>query len=195
MNIEQLIKNCFCAYTDSNIVLTDDFIRLFSAKKYPKGHRFVPVNTHWSQYSIIIDGIFRLYYLSEDGKEHTKGIFSENQILAPHAPSAINSPVNFEIESFEDSFIITANYQDVRTYLESCEWGNSLLIKMLEKILNEKVEREYAWLNLDAESRYLNFQNKNETLFQRLPLYITASYLGMTDVTLSRIRKKLNHLT
>jgi CRP-like cAMP-binding protein len=195
MNIEQVILECFGSYTDKDIKLTEDFIQLFSVETHLKGQSYIRENSRWSRFSIIIHGVFRLYYLSGDGKEHTKGLFSENHILAPHAPSAINLPVSFEIESFEDTLIISANYHDVRAYLESCEWGNSLLIGMLEKILNDKVEREHAWLNLDAESRYLNFQKKNASLFERLPLYITASYLGMTDVTLSRVRKKLSLLT
>ncbi len=192
MDVEKIIVNCFSLYTREELRLTPDFIKLFTVKNYKKGQLFIRSNTPWLQFSIVHQGMFRLFYLSQDGKEHTKGFFLENQILAPHAPSAINKVVNFAIESSEDSQILTANYQSVRIYLESKKWGKSIIINMLESMLNEKVEREYSWLNLDAESRYINFKQQNKMLTDRLPLYIIASYLGMTDVTLSRIRKKLN---
>ena len=59
-------------------------------------------------------------------------------------------------------------------------------------MLDEKVERECALLNLDAKARYMRFLSKNPDFSNTVPLYVIANYLGMTDVTLSRVRREMN---
>jgi CRP-like cAMP-binding protein len=187
----QFLSDCFQHYNKQKVSVAPNLLSLFRLKTYKKGEPFVRAGEHWNSFSIIIKGIFRLYYLDKEGTEHTKGIFWERMILAPCAPSAIGQPISFHIESFGETKVYTANYNQVREILESTAWGTSVLIGMLESILEEKVEREYIWLNLDAEERYLRFVSKNPRIAARIPLYIIANYLGMTDVTLSRIRKGL----
>ncbi|MEI6894193.1 MAG: Crp/Fnr family transcriptional regulator [Colwellia sp.] len=189
------IASCIQSYLKRDIHFSPEFTELFKVKTYAKGAAYIRSDDLWDSFAVVVKGVFRLYYIDEQGKEHTKGIFCENTLLAPCAPSAIAHPINFNIDSFEKTEVLSANYKQVREYLESSDWGASLLISMLERLLDEKVEREYIWLTLDAESRYLRFLAKNSTLAKRLPLYIIANYLGMSDVTLSRIRKKLNFLT
>ena len=191
-NKTQLIVDCFKLYTDKNIVISSDILNLFKIKTYKKGDQYLVANNIWNDFSIIADGVIRLYYIDSDGKEHTKGLYDKKAILAPCAPSAIGKPVNFNIDCFDDTTVLKADYQKIREYLGSTSWGPFLLIGLLEFVLDDKVEREYAWLNLDAESRYLKFLSENRSISNKVPLYIIASYLGMTDVTLSRIRKKLD---
>jgi len=178
-------------YAKEDIDVSDRLTDLFSIKKLSKGMPYLTSGEVWNTFSIIVKGLFRLYYIDEGGKEHTKGIFKERQILAPHATSAIGRPANFYIDSFEDTEILSADYWMIREYLDSTKWGQNIRISMLENVLDEKIKREYSWLMLDAESRYLQFVENSSDIANRLPLYIIANYLGMTDVTLSRIRKKL----
>jgi CRP-like cAMP-binding protein len=187
-----IILRCFKAYTSEPLHFESDFYQKFSVKKIKKGAQYLSVNKSWDNFSVIINGIFRLYYLGEDGKQHTKGIFHQGNILAPCAPSAINCPSTFYIESFVDSEILTADYQTIREQLETTKEGRSLLIGILESLLNDKVDREFSLLTLNAESRYLKFMQHYPEINEKIPKYIIANFLGMTDVTLSRIRKKLN---
>lgn len=187
-----IITSRFMWYAKRDVETGENLFELFKEKKILKGAQFLTQGEQWDTFSIVVKGMFRLYYIDEDGREHTKGIFNEDRILAPCAPSAIGKPVNFSIETLEDTEILWANYQQMRAFLESTDWGKFVLIGLLETILNEKIEREYDWLILDAESRYLRFLSKNHNLSERIPLYVIANYLGMTDVTLSRIRRNLD---
>lgn len=187
----QFISDCFQSYSKQKVVVTSDILNLFSLRTYKKGIQLVRSGDHWDSFSMILNGVFRLYYLDKDGKEHTKGIFLDREILAPCAPSAIGKPINFYIESFVETKVYIANYNQARKILESTMWGRSVLIGMLESILEDKVEREYTWLNLNAEERYLQFVSHTPRIAASVPLYVIANYLGMTDVTLSRIRKRL----
>ncbi len=187
----QFLSDCFQTYNNKKVVIPSDLLNLFSLKIYKKGKQLVRAGECWDSFSIVISGVFRLYYLDKEGKEHTKDFFLDRKILAPCAPSAIGQPINFYIESFSETKVYIANYNQVRKTLESTVWGSSVLIGMLESILEEKLEREYTWLNLNAEERYLRFLSKKPCIASRIPLYMIANYLGMTDVTLSRIRKRL----
>ena len=191
--IKAELEACFARYTDQLIELQPSFCTLFAEKRLSKSATYLAFGRTWDQFAVITEGFFRLYYLDAYGKQHTKGIFGAGSVLAPCAPVAICQPVNFVIEAFTPAQLLCADYRKVRNMLQACSWGQSLLIGMLEQVLNEKVEREFALLTLDAQSRYERFCERNPDLAQVLPLHLVANYLGMTDVTLSRVRKKMGH--
>ena len=58
------------------------------------------------------------------------------------------------------------------------------------RLFIEKENRERDLLALDASERYAQFQASAPEALMQAPLHQIASYLGMTDVTLSRIRRK-----
>jgi hypothetical protein len=58
-----------------------------------------------------------------------------------------------------------------------------------EKLYIEKEQREWQFLLGDAKSRYENFVQENRGLIDRIPQYLIASYIGISPVSLSRIRK------
>lgn len=190
VSTQQHLKNCFQNYIGCQSHISHEFTSLFQLKTYRKHQMYLHTEQKWDQFTIVVSGLFRLYYLDSEGKEHTKGFFYEGQILAPCAPQARHHPVNFSIECLEPAQVLTGPYAMIRQRLEATQWGLHLLITMLETIFSEKVEREYAFMTLDAEARYHDFIQQHPALFNRLPLYLVANYLGMTDVTLSRIRKK-----
>ncbi len=61
-----------------------------------------------------------------------------------------------------------------------------------ELIAEEKYLREYESLLFPATERYKKFCTQNPELVRRLPDYHLASYLGITNVSLSRIKKTVN---
>jgi CRP-like cAMP-binding protein len=61
--------------------------------------------------------------------------------------------------------------------------------KLTQEIFIEKEKREREFLSDDAETRYLNFIQKYSGIEKRINQYQIASYLGISHVTLSRIRK------
>ena len=187
----EVVRHWLTTYVNRKVNIPAKFIELFSIRKLSKGELYLTDGETWNTFAIIAKGLFRLYYIDEAGNEHTKGFFTEGQILAPHVPSAVDTAVNFYIDSFEPSEVLSADYWKIREHLDSRDWGKSIRISMLENLLEEKIEREYCWLMLDAETRYLRFIENHPDIAKRLPLYIIANYLGMTDVTLSRIRKKI----
>jgi hypothetical protein len=63
--------------------------------------------------------------------------------------------------------------------------------RLIELVLISKMQRERSFLQGDATSRYLDFIKQHPELTQRIPQYHLASYLGITEVSLSRICGKV----
>jgi hypothetical protein len=69
-------------------------------------------------------------------------------------------------------------------------WDN-IVGKITEKSLVEKVHRISPMLAESAKARYLNFLDRFPALANRIPLSMLASYLGITQSSLSRIRRSI----
>ena len=74
------------------------------------------------------------------------------------------------------------------SYPEFREFGRMMLVTNYSNLH----ERMLGMIKDTAEVRYLNLITKHPNLFQYIPLKIIASYLGITDTSLSRIRKEIS---
>ena len=70
------------------------------------------------------------------------------------------------------------------------DWEH-IIQKITNKALAQKLERVSPLVSQDATTRYLEFMEKYPTLVNRIPLSYIASYLGITQQSLSRIRKNI----
>lgn len=102
-------------------------------------------------------------------------------------------PSAFSIETLEDTVLLCIRYSDWEKLLEGVLCWNIVARKVIEKIYIMKQLRERELLLEDAESRYLHFMEQYPSLHQRLKQHYIASYLGISPVSLSRIRKKMRH--
>ena len=69
------------------------------------------------------------------------------------------------------------------------DWDN-IANKMIQKCLFQKT-RKYPVISQDATTRYLEFMENYPSLTNRIPLAYLASYLGITQQSLSRIRRNI----
>ena len=167
-------------------------IPLFNYAAISAGSITLSPGQQWNELMVIRHGIFRLYYLDSDGKESNKGFFSEGEILAPMARSAIDKPSIFFVEALTNVEVYRCHYDQLVEALNghAAQGCHHFFYRLSEKLLEDKIRREVMFLQLDAKGRYEKFAADFPELHKRVPLRHLASYLGMTDVTLSRIRNK-----
>ncbi|MCF4969254.1 Crp/Fnr family transcriptional regulator [Nostoc sp. CMAA1605] len=144
-----------------------------------------------SRIAFVVSGILRLYYVNSAGSEFTKSFCPENHFVTAYGALILQQPANFFIEAIEDSFLLVIDY---RQYLQLCA-GNScwqeINHKLVEALYLKKEKREAELLLDDATTRYKKFLQEYPNLDQRVKQYHIASYLGISPVSLSRIRKNL----
>ncbi|MBI4784039.1 MAG: Crp/Fnr family transcriptional regulator [Oscillatoriophycideae cyanobacterium NC_groundwater_1537_Pr4_S-0.65um_50_18] len=179
----------------SLITLPDDeamkAASLFQACSLKRGEFFVQAGDVPKNIGIVMSGILRLYYVDHEGNEYTKSFCAENSFVAAYSSLLLEQPSRLFIQALEDTKLLTADYAAYRSLSESHPCWQILNCKIAEGLFIKKEKRESALLLDDAKTRYLNFQAEYPHLEPRLKQHHIASYLGITPVTLSRIRAQL----
>ena len=162
--------------------------RGFTARQVGKGQALLHRGEPWRQALWIERGALRMYFSRRDGREFNKNFFLEGALLCPLTPAMWAEPSLFEIAAVESGRVWCAEATTWRERLSALNQWEPLRLELLTRLLNHKRQREHDLLTLDARRRYAAFSAREPRLAQRIPLLHLASYLGMTDVTLSRIR-------
>ncbi len=168
-----------------------EIVSCFEERTYKKGDYFLKKGAISNEYMFLLEGMLRGFVTDTEHNEVTTSFYTANNVV-------------FEVSSFFSRIPSVENIQcitpctglvirfDVLNKLfhelpEFREFGRALLVKgytMLKKRMLESV-------TLSAEERYLELLDNNPEIFRNAPLKMVASYLGITDTSLSRIRKEL----
>jgi CRP-like cAMP-binding protein len=162
-----------------------------SIKNLEKGEHFIRAGEIPSKMAFNLQGLLRYYYLDKKGNDYTKGFFAEGAPITSYSAMIQNRESYFSIEALEDSVLAVFTYTDWKRLLNRHECWQRLLILLLEKGYCAKEAREREFLVLDAEEKYRIFIQNFPNIESRIKQHYIASYLGITPVALSRIRKKM----
>jgi CRP-like cAMP-binding protein len=160
-------------------------------KHIKKGEHFINAGDIPDKFAFNLQGLFRYYYIDKKGNDFTKGFMPEGSTLSSYSAMIQKRESFFYIEALEDSIIAVLNYNDWKRLLNSHVCWKLFLISLLEKGYCVKESRERELLIHDAEERYNIFRQTFSNIEHRLKQRYIASYLGITPVALSRIRKKM----
>lgn len=134
-------------------------------------------------------GCFRLSF-NNDGKDITFQFFFEGQGISSAESFRYNQPSLYSIESIEPSIVHSLLKKDYFTIIE-----NSPLIR--ESLEEQTIQRllyiEKLFLSRiknSPEERYKELLEHYPQILQRVPQHYIASFLGITSVSLSRIRNR-----
>lgn len=145
-----------------------------------------------ANFYFIIQGLVRFFYSTEDGKEFNKFFSMENRFAGSFHSLVLNQPCGYFIQAIEATqTLVLPNHLLYELYDRHPCW-QELGRKNAEVVLILKEEREKELLLDSLETRYRRFLQEYPGLVDRIPQYHIASYLGVTDVALSRIRRKMN---
>ena len=162
-----------------------------SIRNIEQGDYFLRQGDKSSEIAFVCSGLFRITYLTEDGKEFTKSFFPEHSFLISYSALLENRESYFSIEALEDSTIIVIDYNEWKVFFDNEISWNKLLVVILQKAFCNKETREREFLIYDAKTRYLSFIQTYPKLSKKLKQHVIASYLGITPEALSTIKKRL----
>lgn len=174
---------------EQNLVHLRDGLQSRSVKK---GDFFIREGDPSHEIAIVKSGIFCAYYIEKSGLEAIKYFYPEESVLVSYYAYLTGRKSGYYIQALEDSEIYVIKLSDFKQMVE----GNYQLLymckKMLDEILIMKEEHATSFTRLNSIERYQQFLEKYPGLESRVRQYQIASYLGITPVSLSRIRGKLN---
>lgn len=134
-------------------------------------------------------GLARSYYIREN-KQITSRLMEEGFIITSWQSFYRQQPSTEYIVTMEESATIFLNFRDIISLYEEYPVFNIIGRKQVEYSFYEAEARTQMLRGLSAVERYKFFCENYNSLLQRVPLKYIASYLGMSDETLSRIRAK-----
>lgn len=143
------------------------------------------------QFGFITKGIARVSYYNNKSEEITKYFIDENNILVDLESFENQIPSIAYVQAITDCQIIVFSKKDWEELLNTIVGWDAIVHKIISKALLQKVDRISSIVAHDATTSYLNFLEKYPNLANRIPLSYVASYLGITQSSLSRIRKNI----
>ena len=132
-------------------------------------------------------GVARIYYF-KDGIDITESFFFENSIIARVESLFTGKPSRKAIQILENAEIIAIDAGRLFKLYDTYPEIERLFRKIFEAAYVETVNRIEGMQFHSAEERYNALITEAPNVLMRVPLKYVASYLGITQVSLSRIR-------
>jgi len=99
---------------------------------------------------------------------------------------------SYGIQALEDTEVLFTDFINFQSLFDDHPMIERLHRKLLEKILVIKMNRERSFLQSSAKMRYIDFVKQYPNISQRVTQYHLASYLGITEASLSRIISEIH---
>lgn len=164
---------------------------LIKLEDWKKGEIFIKRNKRNIKEYFLLEGICRSYLINPNGDEITITFFMDNSILSPYTTRTQKEVSLLNFEALTDAKLASFNANEFEKLMinniEIRAFGNAVL----RKELSQKVDKEIGLLSLAAKDRLQQFREQFPMLENLIPHPIIASYLGITNVSLSRLRKNL----
>jgi CRP-like cAMP-binding protein len=181
---------------DQLVRLTDqDWELLFPHLAYRnlgKGEYWIDQGKKEHQIGFVLGGNMRHYY-THDGEEKTTYFYFENQLVSSYFSALTDQPSKLTIEALTDCQLLIFPYKILVSLYDSSHLWERFGRKLAEYLVLGLEERMTGLLILTPEERYLQLLQANKKkIIERIPQHLIANYLGITPVSLSRIRGRIS---
>jgi len=173
--------------------LTDVFelFKLSQTRKLAVGEVYIAEGSNYQKLAFIKKGLIRSYLLKENGDEITLMIRWENQFLASHDSIIHQRPSRFTYQALEDTVLMEIDYHKAQPIIDHSSKLSKTRNNLLLQMLSDSMYRVENFILLSAEERYLKLVQEKPDIINRVPDKYLATMLGITPVSLSRIRKRI----
>ena len=188
--LEKLTSNYGINFSNS---LVKKFADVSSSITLKKNDILIRIGDKSSYIFFVVSGILRDYYIDDDGNDITRFFFYEGGICGGEMLIS-NEASTICTEALEDCVLLRCNDSDFKNIIAGDSEAAKAYIWLLESSLAYKIRRENSFLIKSATERYIDFKKDNPNIEKRVNQKYIASYLGITPVSLSRIRRALKEL-
>lgn len=162
-------------------------IEQFEEKIFQKDD-YLLKNGKVSDYFFLSEGFLRVFTFDADGNEVTTYFYSQNRVVFDAASFYLQLPSSENIQAMTECKVYVTNFKKLNQLFHSVtafrEFGRQMIVS---EFVTYK-QRTLAMINQSAEERYLTLIDTNKNVFKFAHLNHIASYLGISERTLNRIR-------
>ena len=135
-------------------------------------------------------GCLRIFFVNEEGKDVTRYIAFENQFATALVSFITKLPSTEYIQVIEKSELLCIDHRDFSYLMEIIPKWREFYCNYLEKAYVNNTNRLMSFTTMDALERYNQLLKINPTVVRRLSNKIVASYINVSQETLSRLKSK-----
>ncbi|AYL94341.1 Crp/Fnr family transcriptional regulator [Mucilaginibacter celer] len=165
---------------------------LWKLKTYKKGEFYNEYQNVCRHLGFVISGVFRIYRADEKtGEEKNMLFYSNGQFVASFKSFLNQAACDYYTSAVSDSLILYIHIDNLnQLYQQSHSWERFGRM-IAEQAYNQVMNNTEGFLFKTPEERYLEMLKLHPDIFNAVPLYHIASYLGIQAPSLSRIRKRM----
>lgn len=153
-----------------------------------KGEILHKTGNYCRRFYFVRKGLIRVFYILDD-KEITNQFVAENEWVTSVNSFFKDEPSHYTLQALEDSELWYFTKTDLEYLYAHFPEMNQFGRILITRYYVEQAERINALNFVPAQERYALFIKNNPHLLNRIPLGMLATYLGITQETLSRIRR------
>ncbi|MFK7983078.1 MAG: Crp/Fnr family transcriptional regulator [Saprospiraceae bacterium] len=165
---------------------------LFEKIDLKKGTYFAKQRRVEKNFGIILDGVVRTFFMTENGEEHIKSFGTPLTFIGGFSSLITGVKNEINVQAITNCTVLQAPYIELTQLFSRLPEVETLSRRITEGLFIWKEKREIQFLSMNAEKRYLQFRKDYEGLEFLIPQYYIAAYLGISPTQLSRIRRKLS---
>ena len=160
-------------------------------RRIARGENYVRAGEACDSFAWVAEGLFRFYYCGEDGREYTSYFADAGSYVPSYAMVATGGESRFYVEALEASTLLEFPYRVLEGLQRQSVAVAAVVRQFLVQALMGKERREASLILDDGETRYRDFLATSPGLEGRVMLKHIASYLALSPVSLSRIRRRM----
>lgn len=172
----------------------DYSISLFENVKLKKNDFFVSNGNVCNQIGFILKGCVRAFSTDENSEENITCFKFENQFITSYDSFISKKISEKSIQAIEDCDLLIINRTFFLHLVEKFPSWVSVQNLLTQQEFVEKENYLIHLKNKPAKEKYLYILNENPDIVKRVSVNYIASYLGITQRTLTRVKKEILHL-
>lgn len=184
--LTEFYKNSGLSDEDMKTVV-DSFERV----TFKKGEILLREGQIAHDYNIIESGLMRSFAIDTKGNEITTAFYSKRKLVLEVSSFFLRVPTKENIQAMADSVCWRIRFEKFQELFHSIQAFREVSRGRLVNGYFALKNRNLSIITDSAESRYLQLLKEHPEIFEYVPLKHIATYLGITDTSLSRIRKDL----
>jgi CRP-like cAMP-binding protein len=165
-------------------------VETMNIQEYKKGTVLLKEGQISTEVYFVLEGCVRQFYLV-DGEEKTNNFFTEEQWVISMNSFSQRKPSDHYMDCCINCTLVVGNREKEESLYQRFPKLETVSRKVMEKVFAEQQEIMSSYTTDTAEQRYLKLLRSRPDLFQKIPQYQIASYIGVKPESLSRIRKRL----
>lgn len=166
-----------------------DLLPCLAVKTFEKGSLLLRERQICNKLFFVESGLVKVFFATEE-KEFIMRFFPEHSLVTILDSFTLQQPSAYEIMALEDTTVSWLNHADLERLCKKHHCIETGFRKLLSVAAVNMMKRVSELLEENAGKRYDNFLRENGALLQRISLGDLANYLGITQVSLSRIRSR-----